>query len=109
MSPPTSVTFDFNDGDMTTTVEVARGAVSRRDGHPSPSAWGVARIELTTATPIHPDFLAESGAHWREQEGRRHASEAEAIAYRDQVAAKITEALERLRDAVSAPVERRDP
>lgn len=56
MSPPTSVTFDFNDGDMTTTVEVARGAVGS-DGHPSLSAWGVARIELTTTTPIHPDFL----------------------------------------------------
>jgi hypothetical protein len=43
----------------------------------------------------------EAGAHWRDQECYRYSTETEARANHDQVVAKITEALERLRDAVT--------
>jgi hypothetical protein len=43
------VTFDFADGDLTVTVEVADGAAN--------GGWGIARIEITTTMPVLPDFL----------------------------------------------------
>jgi hypothetical protein len=46
---PTKVTFDFNEGDMVTTVEVADGA--------SGGGWGITRIEVISRTPIRPDFV----------------------------------------------------
>jgi hypothetical protein len=48
---PRSITWNFNDGDMVTTVEVAPGCVG--------GGWGVRRVEVTSSTPIHPDFLAQ--------------------------------------------------
>jgi hypothetical protein len=49
----------------------------------------------------------EAGAHWCEQECWRYSTETEALAHHDQVVAKITEALERLRDAVGDVTESR--
>lgn len=43
------VTFDFAEGDLTVTVEVADGAVN--------GGWGISRIEITSRTPVVPDFL----------------------------------------------------
>jgi uncharacterized protein (DUF1684 family) len=42
-----------------------------------------------------------AGDHWIEQEGHRYPTEAAALAGHDQIVAKITEALERLREATS--------
>jgi hypothetical protein len=53
MSAPsfaTKITLDFNDGDMVVTAEVAPGVLAG-------GGWGVTRVEATTKTPIHPDFL----------------------------------------------------
>jgi hypothetical protein len=46
---PEKVTFDFNDGDMVVTVEVADGAIG--------GGWGITRVEVTSRTPIRPESL----------------------------------------------------
>lgn len=43
------VTYDFNEGCLVTTVEVAHGAVG--------GGWGVTRVDVTSMTPVRPDFL----------------------------------------------------
>lgn len=49
MAPPTKVTFDFNDGDMVTTVDIAAGTAG--------GGWGVTRVEVFTRTPVRPESL----------------------------------------------------
>lgn len=55
------------------------------------------------------ELLADprAGDHWREQECWRYPTEAAALAGHDQIVAKITEALDRLREAVGTEEEGR--
>jgi predicted dinucleotide-utilizing enzyme len=52
----TKVTFHMGD-DIAVMVEVASGAVSGGDGHSSPRVWGIARVEVSSKTPVRPDFF----------------------------------------------------
>jgi len=45
----TKVTFDFADGDIVTTVEVAEGAAH--------GGWGISRIEVRSRMPVTAAFL----------------------------------------------------
>lgn len=53
----TKVTFDFNNGDMQTVVEVASGAIDHETGRFSDAVWGITRVEVYSKTPVRPEFF----------------------------------------------------